>query len=154
MPEIKTIGFIGLGIMGKPMAQNLLKADFQLTAYDLLPSKVDEVVAAGATAAGSASECSRNMDVVVTMLPDSPDSELAILGPNGVLDGASKGCTIIDMSSIAPTVSQKIAVACEAKGVLKRFAQLDGSRPATGGSKGKDGKKPERADDRGKAGKH
>ena len=129
MPEIKAVGFIGLGIMGKPMALNLLKAGFHLTAYDLVQSRVDEVVAAGAAAAGSSRECSRNMDVVVTMLPDSPDSELVILGPDGVLEGASKGCTVIDMSSIAPTVSQKIAAACEAKGVDFLDAPVSGGEP-------------------------
>ncbi len=129
MPQIKTIGFIGLGIMGKPMAQNLLKANFRLTAYDLVRSKIDEVVAAGAVAAGSPSECSKDKDVVVTMLPDSPDSELAILGPDGVLEGASEGCTVIDMSSIAPTVSQKIAVACESKRVDFLDAPVSGGEP-------------------------
>ena len=135
MPEIKTIGFIGLGIMGKPMAKNLLKAGFQLKVHDLARPAVDEVVAAGAEIAHSSKECAENVDVVVTMLPDSPDSEAVILGPDGALEGAGKGCIVIDMSSIAPAVSQKIAAACEAKGVDFLDAPVSGGEPgAIGGT--------------------
>jgi 2-hydroxy-3-oxopropionate reductase len=115
--------------MGKPMAKNLLGAGFDLTVYDLVRSRVDEVVTEGAKAAGSSKECSENVDAVVTMLPDSPDSELAILGPEGVLQRARQGCTVIDMSSIAPTVSQKLAAACEAKGVDFLDAPVSGGEP-------------------------
>jgi 2-hydroxy-3-oxopropionate reductase len=129
LAELKNIGFIGLGIMGKPMAQNLLKTGFHLTVHDLARPRVDEVVAAGAKAAHSSKACAEKMDVVVTMLPDSPDSELVILGPDGVLEGAGKGCTVIDMSSIAPAVSQKIAAACQAKGVDFLDAPVSGGEP-------------------------
>ncbi len=88
MAEIKNVGFIGLGIMGKPMAKNLIKAGFKLTVHDLLRSPVEEMVAAGASAASSSSRCAERADAVVTMLPDSPDSELVILGSDGVLEGA------------------------------------------------------------------
>jgi 2-hydroxy-3-oxopropionate reductase len=111
------------------MAKNLLEAGFDLTVYDLVRSRVDEVVTKGAKAAGSSKECSENVDVVVTMLPDSPDSEVAVLGPEGVLQSARQGCTVIDMSSIAPAVSQKLAVACEAKGVDFLDAPVSGGEP-------------------------
>ncbi len=129
MAEIKSIGFIGLGIMGKPMAKNLLEAGFHLKVHDLNRAPVDEVVAAGAKAAASSKECAQEVDVVVTMLPDSPDSEVVILGSDGVLEGAAAGCTVIDMSSIAPTVSQKIASACEAKSVDFLDAPVSGGEP-------------------------
>lgn len=129
MAETTSIGFIGLGIMGKPMAKNLLKAGFHVTVHDLLRPPVDEVVTAGAKTAHSSKECAAEVSVVVTMLPDSPDSEQVILGPDGVLEGASKGCTIIDMSSIAPAVSQKIAAACESKGVDFLDAPVSGGEP-------------------------
>ncbi len=132
MAEIKNVGFIGLGIMGKPMAKNLIKAGFKLTVHDLLRSPVEEMVAAGASAASSSSRCAERADAVVTMLPDSPDSELVILGSDGVLEGARQAhqeCTVIDMSSIAPAVSQKLAAACEAKGVDFLDAPVSGGEP-------------------------
>jgi 2-hydroxy-3-oxopropionate reductase len=115
--------------MGKPMAKNLVGAGFDLTVYDLVRSRVDEVVTEGAKAAGSSKECAENVDVVVTMLPDSPDSEVAILGHEGVLQSARQGCTVIDMSSIAPAVSQKLAAECEAKGVDFLDAPVSGGEP-------------------------
>ena len=129
MAEIKNIAFIGLGIMGKPMAKNLLKAGFHLKVHDLLRPPVDEIVAAGAKGAASSKECAQGVNVVLTMLPDSPDSELVALGLDGVLEGAAAGCTLIDMSSIAPGVSQKIAAACEAKGVDFLDAPVSGGEP-------------------------
>ena len=115
MSHVKKVGFVGLGIMGKPMARNLLKAGFELTVHSRSKPPVDELISSGATAADSPSACAEGTDVVVTMLPDSPDSETVILGDDGVLAGARQGATIIDMSSIAPVVSQKIAAACESK---------------------------------------
>ena len=87
MADIKNVGFVGLGIMGKPMARNLLKAGFELTVHSRSKPPVDELVSAGARAADSPSACAEGMDVVVTMLPDSTDSEAVILGDNGVLAG-------------------------------------------------------------------
>jgi 2-hydroxy-3-oxopropionate reductase len=115
--------------MGKPMALNLLKAGYQLKVHDVRRPPVDEVVSAGAKACKSSKECAEGVDAVVTMLPDSPDSEAVVLGPDGVLEGAGKGCTVIDMSSIAPTVSQKIAEACETKGVDFLDAPVSGGEP-------------------------
>ena len=126
---MKKVGFVGVGIMGKPMARNLLKAGFELTVHDRFKPPVDELVSAGAREADSPSACADGMDVVVTMLPDSTDSETVILGDNGVLAGARKGATIVDMSSIAPAMSQKIAAACEAKGIDALDAPVSGGEP-------------------------
>ena len=123
------IGLIGLGIMGKPMARNLMKAGHSLTVYDVVGSSVEEIATDGATAASSSKEVAEKCPLVVTMVPDSADSEAAILGPGGVLEGASKGSTVIDMSSIAPGSSQKIAGACEAQGVDFLDAPVSGGEP-------------------------
>jgi len=125
----ESIGFIGLGIMGKPMAKNLLKAGYSLTVYDIVGENTEEVVTEGATAASSGKEVAANTDRIITMLPDSADSETAILGPAGVLEGARSGSTIIDMSSIAPLVSQKIAARCAEKGVEMLDAPVSGGQP-------------------------
>ena len=129
MIEVKKVGFVGLGIMGKPMARNLLKAGFELNVHSRSRPPVDELVSEGATAADSPSACASGMDAIVTMLPDSPDSEAVILGDDGVLSGARAGATIIDMSSIAPATSQRIAAACEAKGVDALDAPVSGGEP-------------------------
>ena len=126
----KNVGFIGLGNMGRPMARNLIKAGYSLTVYDVVGTAVEELVTDGARAAGSSRDVAEGNTVVITMVPDSADSEAAILGENGVLEGASAGHTVIDMSSIAPGSSQKIAAACEAHGV----DFLDA--PVSGGSVG------------------
>ena len=123
------IGFVGLGIMGKPMARNLLKAGYDLTVYDIVGEAVEEVVGDGAAPASSSKEVAAATDKIITMLPDSADSERAILGPDGVLEGASAGKTIIDMSSIAPLVSQRIAAECAAKGVEMLDAPVSGGEP-------------------------
>lgn len=129
MPNIKRVGFVGLGIMGKPMAKNLLGAGFELMIHSRSRPPVDEVAAHGATAVGSPSAAAAGADAVVTMLPDGPDSELVILGTDGVLAGSSPGSLIIDMSSIAPAVSQRIARACEEKGVDFLDAPVSGGEP-------------------------
>lgn len=129
MSDDKKIGFIGLGIMGKPMAKNLLKAGFELTVHSRSRPPVEELVSQGATAASSPRECATSAEVVVTMLPDSPDSEQVILGDEGALAGAREGAVIVDMSSIAPGVSQKIAAACEAKSVDFLDAPVSGGEP-------------------------
>jgi 2-hydroxy-3-oxopropionate reductase len=104
----KKIGFIGLGIMGKPMAKNLLKAGFSIVAYDLNKDAVEDVVKAGALAASSSKETAGKAEVIITMLPDSPDVRAVILGRDGVLEGIKPGSIVIDMSSINPLVSQEI----------------------------------------------
>ena len=124
-----SIGFIGLGIMGKPMARNLLKAGYSLTVHSRSPGPVDELVGHGAAKGASSSEVAQKADMVVTMLPDSPDSELVILGENGVLQGAKEGSVIIDMSSIAPLVSQRIAAEAAKKKVEFLDAPVSGGEP-------------------------
>ena len=123
------IGFIGLGIMGKPMARNLLQAGYELTVYDIVGEAVEELAIAGAKAASSSQEVAAAAGKVITMLPDSADSEKAILGPGGVLEGARPGSIIIDMSSIAPSMSQKIAAECSEKSVEFLDAPVSGGEP-------------------------
>ena len=125
----KDVGFIGLGIMGKPMVRNLIKAGHSVTVYDVVGAAIEESAADGASAASSSREVAEKAPLVITMVPDSADSEAAILGPNGVLEGASSGATVIDMSSIAPGSSQKIAAACEAQGVDFLDAPVSGGEP-------------------------
>ena len=123
------IGFIGLGIMGKPMARNLLKAGYRLVVYDVAPGPVAELTGAGAEAGASSSDTASRAEMVVTMLPDGPDVEKAVLGPGGVLEGARPGAVVVDMSSISPTVSQKVAAACAGKGVEFLDAPVSGGAP-------------------------
>jgi len=125
----KTIGFVGLGIMGKPMARNLLKAGHKLVVYDLSAAAVEELAAAGAARGASAKDVAARSEIVVTMLPDGPDVEKAILGSGGVLEGARKGALIIDMSSVSPLASQKVGAACEKKGVEFLDAPVSGGEP-------------------------
>jgi len=123
------IGFIGLGVMGRPMARNLLKAGHGLAVYDISPAGVKELAAAGATSCASAKGVAQHSDIVITMLPDGPDVEKAVLGPNGVLEGARPGSTLVDMSSINPIVSQKVGEACAEKGVEFLDAPVSGGEP-------------------------
>ena len=125
MPGEK-IGFIGLGIMGRPMSKNLLKAGYSLVVYDIVPAGVEDVVAAGAQAAGSSKEVASRSDVVITMLPDSPDVEAAMLGPNGVFEGLRPGTTVIDMSSISPMTARKVASLAAERGVDVLDAPVSG----------------------------
>jgi 2-hydroxy-3-oxopropionate reductase len=125
----KEVGFIGLGIMGKPMVRNLMKAGYSVTVYDIVGSSVEEMATDGAKAASSSKEVAEKASLVITMVPDSADSEAAIMGPDGVLEGASRGSTVIDMSSIAPGSSQRIAAACEAQGVDFLDAPVSGGEP-------------------------
>ena len=106
------IAFVGLGIMGKPMAKNLMEAGYELYVYDLFPDPVSELEKEGATGCKSAAEASSNANITVTMVQDGPQAESAILGEGGVADGASKGHLVVDMSSIAPGVSQRIGKGC------------------------------------------
>jgi 2-hydroxy-3-oxopropionate reductase len=103
------VGFIGLGLMGKPMADHILKADYPLTVHNRSRAAVAELVAQGAQAAASPREVAANSDVVITMLPDSPDVESVINGPNGILAGARPGLIHVDMSTIAVTATRRIA---------------------------------------------
>jgi 2-hydroxy-3-oxopropionate reductase len=124
------IGFVGTGIMGKPMVKNLLKAGYPVLCYDIVPEPLKELAAAGAALAASSKELAEKSEVVITMLPNSPHVEQAVLGPNGILEGARSGLLLLDMSTISPLVSQKVAAEVAKKGVK----MLDA--PVSGGEKG------------------
>ncbi len=124
------VGFIGLGIMGKPMARNLLKAGYPLVVYSRSRGPVDELAAAGAKAVGSPRAVAEQADIVITMVPDSPDVQQVVLGKDGVLEGLRRGSVLVDMSTISPIVSRELAAAVEAKGAH----MLDA--PVSGGEKG------------------
>ncbi len=123
------VGFVGLGIMGKPMCRNLMKAGHQLTVFDIVPSAVAEVAGAGAATAGSAREAASKAEITITMLPDGPDVDTAVLGADGVLEGARRGSIVVDMSSISPLVAQKVGKACAEKGVQFLDAPVSGGEP-------------------------
>lgn len=126
---MKKIGFVGLGIMGKPMAKNLLKAGYELVVFDINQDAVNEVVAAGGVAAKTAKEVAAQSEAVITMLPNSPHVKTAVLGENGVLEGAKPGLILIDMSSIAPLAAQEVAAAVAKKGVEMIDAPVSGGEP-------------------------
>src|SRR5215510_8519081 len=126
----QVIGFIGLGIMGRPMARNLLKAGHSLVVHSRSRGPVDEIVRAGAKEAPSAKDVAAQADVLITMLPNSPEVEQVALGPGGIIEGARNGLTYADMSTISPIVIQKVGKALGAKGVR----MLDA--PVSGGEKG------------------
>lgn len=123
------IGFIGLGIMGKPMACNLIRAGHRLTVYDLSQESITETVAAGAEPGKSAKDVAARSEVTITMVPDGPEVEAAVLGSDGALEGAASGSIIVDMSSISPLVAQKVGTACEEKGVGFLDAPVSGGEP-------------------------
>jgi 2-hydroxy-3-oxopropionate reductase len=123
------IGFIGLGIMGKPMSKNLLKAGHTLVVFDVVPGPLAELTEAGAARGASCSDTASRADVIITMLPDGPQVEEAVLGPGGVLQGARPGSTVVDMSSISPIVAQKVGAACNVKGVEFLDAPVSGGEP-------------------------
>ncbi|MBU2498035.1 MAG: NAD(P)-dependent oxidoreductase [Proteobacteria bacterium] len=124
-----TIGFIGIGAMGKPMSLNLIKAGYPLIAYDINPKPLEELKGRGAIIAQSIKEVASRSDVVITMLPVSEDVEKVILEANGVLDGVKPGTIIIDMSTIDPSVSRKIAQVCLSKDIKMLDAPVSGGQP-------------------------
>jgi 2-hydroxy-3-oxopropionate reductase len=115
--------------MGKPMSRNLLKAGHSVVVYDVAPAPIAELVTAGAKAASSSREAASEGEVIITMLPDGPEVEAAVLGPGGVLEGASKGAVVVDMSSISPVVAQRVGKECAAKGVEFLDAPVSGGEP-------------------------
>jgi 2-hydroxy-3-oxopropionate reductase len=123
---MEKIGFIGVGIMGKPMALNLLKAGYAVTVHDLNRQPVDELVKQGADSADSARAVAEKSDVVITMLPDSPEVEAVVFRPDGVLEGIRKGMLFVDMSTIAPATSEKISKVLLEKGVEALDAPVSG----------------------------
>ena len=126
----ETVGFIGLGVMGKPMAKNLLKTGHRLVVHSRSRAPVDEVATVGATAASSPADVARQADVVITMLPDTPDVELVLTGPNGVIPALRPKAVVIDMSSISPSATKRLAREVAEKG----GAMLDA--PVSGGEIG------------------
>jgi 2-hydroxy-3-oxopropionate reductase len=123
------VGFIGLGIMGKPMSRNLIKAGHQVVVYDIAPESVAAIAAAGASAGTSAKDVAARSDITITMVPDGPEVEAAILGSEGALEGAASGAIFVDMSSISPLVAQKVGAACTAKGIEFLDAPVSGGEP-------------------------
>jgi len=123
------IGFIGLGIMGKPMAKNLVKAGHKLVVFDVVAAPVKELVEAGATAGTSPKDVASKSDLIITMLPNSPHVKAAVLGENGVLEGAKPGSVLVDMSSIAPLASREMAAELAKKGIEMLDAPVSGGEP-------------------------
>lgn len=123
------VGFIGLGIMGRPMAKNLVKAGHELVVCDFNQKNVDELVAMGAKQGKNGAEIAPQVEVVITMVPNSPHVRAAVLGEGGVAEGATKDTVIIDMSSIDPVESQKIGAELEKKGIEFLDCPVSGGEP-------------------------
>jgi 3-hydroxyisobutyrate dehydrogenase len=128
---MKSIGFIGLGNMGLPMVTNLLKAGYPVLAYDVVPSAVEAAVSRGASEAASAADTARRAEVVITMVPNSPEVEAVYLGPGGVLEGARRGrvSVAIDMSTIDPATTRKVGAHLAEAGVAMLDAPVSGGVP-------------------------
>ena len=120
------IGFIGLGVMGRPMAGHLLAKGHRLTVFNRSRAAVDELVSAGARAGVSPADVARHSDIVITMLPDTPDVAAVIAGADGVLDGVRADAVVIDMSSISPAATRDLAARVEAKGAVMLDAPVSG----------------------------
>ncbi len=127
---MERIGFIGLGIMGKPMAARLVRAEFPMIVHNRSSEAADELADEGAEVAGSPREVAEGSDVVVTMLPDSPDVEAVVLGDDGVLAGVREGMLFVDMSTIAPATTRSIHEALAERGVQALDAPVSGGEPA------------------------
>ena len=121
-----TVGFIGLGIMGKPMAKNLIEAGHELVVYNRTPKKAEELAGAGAVVAASPREVAEQSDVVVTMLPDAPQVEEVLVGEEGVLEGIKEGALIVDMSTISPVITEELAARAKEKGASMLDAPVSG----------------------------
>ncbi|MFD3513734.1 2-hydroxy-3-oxopropionate reductase [Streptomyces sp. NPDC058657] len=126
MSTLPKIGFIGLGIMGSPMSENLLKAGYDVTGFTLEQAKIDRLVAAGGKGAGSIAEAVKDADVIVTMVPASPQVEAIAYGEDGILENAKRGALLIDMSSITPQTSIDLAKAAAEKGLRVLDAPVSG----------------------------
>jgi len=120
------VGFIGLGIMGKPMAKNLMQAGYELAVHNRSPEKTQELAREGATAAESPREVAGQSDIIITMLPDSPDVREILLGEGGVLEGIEEGALVVDMSTISPVVTEELAAAIGEKGASMLDAPVSG----------------------------
>ncbi len=120
------VGFVGLGIMGKPMAKNLMQAGYELVVHNRSPEKAEELAGEGATAAESPKEVAGQSDIIITMLPDSPDVREALDGEGGVLEGIREGALVVDMSTISPVVTGELAAAVREKGASMLDAPVSG----------------------------
>ena len=120
------VGFIGLGIMGKPMSKNILKNGHEVVVYNRSRASVDELVACGAEAASSSKEVAEKCSVIITMVPNSPQVREVCLGENGIIDGAKEGTVVIDMSSIDPVESKSIGAELAKKGIELMDAPVSG----------------------------
>lgn len=123
---MERLGFIGLGIMGKPMARNLLKAGYAVTVFNRSQAAIDELTQDSATPATSPKQVAEQSDIVITCLPDSPDVEAVVLGQNGILAGSRAGMLLIDMSTIAPATSKKIYTELQAHRIQALDAPISG----------------------------
>jgi 2-hydroxy-3-oxopropionate reductase len=120
------VGFIGLGIMGRPMAKNLMEAGYGLTLHNRTKGKAEDLASEGATVASSPREVAESASVVITMLPDSPDVREVFLGEDGLLEGAGEGTLLVDMSTILPVVTEELAAAAREKGASMLDAPVSG----------------------------
>ncbi|MEO2005973.1 MAG: NAD(P)-dependent oxidoreductase [Candidatus Poribacteria bacterium] len=120
------VGFIGLGIMGAPMARNLIDAGYSLTVWNRSQARIDAVAAHGATAAGSAAEVAAKSDIIITIVTDSPDVESVVLGPHGVIEGAASGSIVVDMTTMSPAITRDIAAKLAENGVQMLDAPVSG----------------------------
>lgn len=126
---MKKVGFVGLGIMGKPMSKNLLNAGYDLVVYDIVSEAVQDVTAAGAEAGSSPSDVASKTEIIITMLPNSPEVKEVVLGEGGIIEKAKPGSLVVDMSSIAPLVSQEVAEKLAEKNVRMLDAPVSGGEP-------------------------
>src|ERR687886_1609190 len=122
----ENVGFIGLGIMGKPMAQNLMDAGYGLTVYNRSPEKAEELGKEGASVAANPTEVAEKSDIIVTMLPDSPDVRNVVVGEKGVLEGLWEGSLLVDMSTISPVVTEELAEKVKERGASMLDAPVSG----------------------------
>jgi 2-hydroxy-3-oxopropionate reductase len=123
------VGFIGLGIMGKPMAKNLLKSGYSIIVYDISADALDEVVNAGADKGLSSKDVAQKSEIIITMLPNSPEVKEVVMGKNGILEGIKPGDIYVDMSSIAPLVSKEISEKIKEKDAVMLDAPVSGGEP-------------------------
>src|SRR5918992_1478788 len=121
------VGFVGLGIMGKPMAKNLMEAGYELVLYNRTPEKAQELAEDGeAEVAANPREVAENSDIIITMLPDSPDVEAVVAGEGGVLEGIRDGALLVDMSTISPVVTKELSEKVREKGASMLDAPVSG----------------------------
>ena len=121
-----TVGFVGLGLIGKPMCLNIVKKGFDVRCWNRTASKMEDVVQAGATGCATPKEAAEGADVIVTCVNDSPDVETVILGPDGVIEGIEQGVTVVDMSTISPSVTRDVAEKLSESGVQMLDAPVSG----------------------------